>query len=188
MFVGTTKLLRDRAMIKTSPKTNQTWLDSLQGPERDEALTELRALLTRGLTYAMRDRTSVTEADVEDFVQDALLKILDNLETFRGESRFTTWANKIAIHVALSELRRRRWKDVSLQDLMPQDAETDFVPAIAADPGPLPERRGHAMDVDGTRDAPNRRATSRPPTTSDASRDDARYEPAGSRYADGDES
>ena len=128
-------------MVKTPQKTNQEWLDSLQGPERDEALTELRAVLTRGLTYAMRDRTSVTEADVEDFVQDALLKVLDNLNTFRGESRFTTWANKIAVHVALSELRRRRWKDVSLQDLTSQDAQEDFVPAVAADPGPLPERK-----------------------------------------------
>lgn len=127
-------------MVATPPKTNQAWLDDLRGPERDAALEALRTLLVRSLTYAMRDRASVTEADIEDFVQDALLKILDNLDTFRGESRFTTWANKIAVHVALSELRRRRWKDVSLQDLTSQDAQEDFVPIVAADPGPQPEQ------------------------------------------------
>lgn len=126
-------------MVPPSKKTNQAWIDDLHGPERDAALEALRALLVRGLTYAMRDRASLTEADVEDFVQETLLKILDNLATFRGESRFTTWANKIAIHVAMSELRRRRWKDVSLQDLTAQDAQEDFTPTIAVDAGPLPE-------------------------------------------------
>lgn len=45
------------------------------------------------------------------------MKILDSVDTFRGESRFTTWAQKIAVRIALTELRRRRWRDVSLQDL-----------------------------------------------------------------------
>ena len=38
----------------------------------------------------------MTRADIEGFVQNALLKVLDNLTSFRGESRFTTWAQKIA--------------------------------------------------------------------------------------------
>ena len=134
-------------MIETTPLTNQQWLDKLRGTERDLAgrdlaLADLRAILVRGLTYALRDRASVTAADVEDFVQDALLKILDNLDSFRGESRFTTWANKIAVHVAISEVRRRRWKDVSLQDLLAQEPESgDFTPAITADGSPSPERQ-----------------------------------------------
>ncbi len=37
---------------------------------------------------------------VEDFVQEALLKILDNLASFRGDSKFTTWAQKIAVNFA----------------------------------------------------------------------------------------
>jgi RNA polymerase sigma-70 factor, ECF subfamily len=70
-----------------------------------------------------------------------LLKILDGLGSFRGESRFTTWAYKIAIHVAFTELRRRRWQNVSLQDLVTQYDEGDFTPAVLADSAPSPEQR-----------------------------------------------
>jgi RNA polymerase sigma-70 factor (ECF subfamily) len=122
-------------------RANEEWLDALRGPGREEALADLRALLVRGLRYALANRSSVTEADLEDFAQEALLKILDGLGSFRGESRFTTWAHKIAIHAALTELRRRRWKDVSLQDMTAQYDEGDFTPAVLTDPSVSPEQR-----------------------------------------------
>ncbi|MBN1261695.1 MAG: sigma-70 family RNA polymerase sigma factor [Anaerolineae bacterium] len=122
-----------------SQKTNEAWLSELRGPESAKALSDLHALLLRGMGYALR-RYDVTEQDVEDFVQEAQLKILDNLDRFRGESRFTTWAHKIGIRVALTELRRRRWRDVSLQDLeSPFEDEGDFTPAILTHPAPSPE-------------------------------------------------
>ena len=43
-----------------------------------------------------------------------------------------TWATAIAIRVAMSELRRRRWKDVSLDVAI---ADADFVPEYAVDEG-----------------------------------------------------
>ncbi len=121
-------------------RTNQQWLAELRGPERQSALADLRALLLRGLRYALMDRYGVSEAHLEDFVQEALLKILDGLDTFRGESHFITWANKIAVRVAFSELRRKRWEDVSLQDLLAPYGE-DFTPAFLTDPDPSPEKR-----------------------------------------------
>ena len=122
-------------------RTNQEWLAALRGPGRDEALADLRAFLMRGLRYALANQSNVTEADLEDFAQEALLKILAGLDSFRGESRFTTWAQKIAVRVALTELRRHRWRDVSL-DEMTGFADADpstgsghrFVPDTLADP------------------------------------------------------
>ena len=87
-------------------RTNEEWLVDLRGPDQDLALADLRALLKRGLTFALASRPNVDEATIEDFCQDALLKILDNLDTFRGESQFTTWAQKIAVYTAFTELRR----------------------------------------------------------------------------------
>jgi RNA polymerase sigma-70 factor (ECF subfamily) len=110
------------------------------GPERAEALADLRGQLVRGLGYAMVDRPDVTSADIEGFVQDALLKILDNLGSFRGESRFTTWAQKIAVHEAFTELRRKRWGNVSLDDLI-ERYEGDYTPAVLTDPEPSPEQQ-----------------------------------------------
>lgn len=122
-------------------RTNQEWLTELRGPGRDKALADLRALLVKGLRYAMADRPGVTEADLEDFAQEALLKILAGLDTFRGEARFTTWAHKIAVRVAFTELRRRRWKDVSLEDLVARYGEGDMTPAVLADEAPSPEQQ-----------------------------------------------
>jgi RNA polymerase sigma-70 factor (ECF subfamily) len=119
-------------------RTNDEWLTTLQGAEQGEAVSDLRTFLVRGLHRALPD---VPQQNLEDFAQDALVKILDGLDSFRGDSRFTTWALKIAIHVAYTELRRRRWQDVSLQDLTARYDESDFVPAVLADSTPSPEQR-----------------------------------------------
>lgn len=121
-------------------RTNQEWLAALQGPDRDEALADLRTLLVRGLTYALASWPNVDEATVEDFAQDALLKTLKGLDSFRGESRFTTWAQKIAVNVAFTELRRRRWRDISLDDLGASQ-DSDFIPDTLVDPSAGPERQ-----------------------------------------------
>ena len=124
-------------------RTNEEWLTELRspGPEREEALADLRALLVRGLRYGLADHSSVTDVDIEDFAQEALLKITASLDTFRGESRFTTWAQKIAIRVAFTELRRARWKDTSLQGIIEQYDEGDFTPAILTDTSASPEQQ-----------------------------------------------
>jgi RNA polymerase sigma-70 factor (ECF subfamily) len=121
-------------------RTNEEWLAALRGPGRDQALADLRALLVRGLGYALAGRPGLDDSTLEDFAQDALLKILDGLDSFRGESRFTTWAQKIAVRVALTELRRHRWRDVSL-DEMTGSPDVDFIPDTLADPSAGPEQQ-----------------------------------------------
>ena len=121
-------------------RSNQEWLADLTGPQRGAALVDLRALLQRGLRYALASRPNVDDAALEDFVQEALLKILDNLDSFRGESKFTTWAQKIAVNVAFTELRRLRWRDVSL-DEMTDSKGLDFVPDMLVDRSAPPDQQ-----------------------------------------------
>src|SRR5215217_1333027 len=110
-------------------RTNEQWLMELRGPNPDEALADLYNLLVRGLRAALGGYGGGVEANVGDFAQEALIKITGNLDSFRGESRFTTWAQKIAMNVALTDLKRRRWRDVSLQDLLAQREAADRGPA-----------------------------------------------------------
>jgi RNA polymerase sigma-70 factor (ECF subfamily) len=110
-------------------RTNEQWLAELRGPNPDEALADLYDLLVRGLRVGLGNYGGGVDANAEDFAQEALIKITGNLDSFRGESRFTTWAQKIAINVALTELKRRRWRDVSLQDLFAQREAADRGPA-----------------------------------------------------------
>ena len=98
-------------------RTNEEWVADLRSAAPDAALVELRAILLRGLSGAIGTQGDVAVADLEDFAQDAILKIIDALDSFRGESRFTTWAQKIAVRTALTELRRKRWRDQSLDKL-----------------------------------------------------------------------
>ena len=73
-------------------------------------------MLLRGLGRALAGRGG-GEAFAEDVAQEALLRILDSLDSFAGRSRFTTWAMTIAIRIGISELRRKRFQDVSLQQI-----------------------------------------------------------------------
>lgn len=131
-----------------SRRTNEEWLEQLDDPVDEEALEDLRAILLRGLRASLSNRIDTDlEAITEDFVQDALLKILKSLHTFRGESRFTTWAQKIAIHVAYTELRRRRWRDISLREIVETPEGDEYTTAILTDPSSTPEREASQNDM-----------------------------------------
>jgi len=122
-------------------RTNEEWLNDLRGENHNAAIEDLRRVLKKGLIYALSGRIKTDlEHQVDDFVQDAILRILDKLDTFRGESKFTTWAQKVAVRVAFTEMRRKRWKDISIDDLMPEDSG-DFTPLVLSDPSPDPEKR-----------------------------------------------
>jgi RNA polymerase sigma factor (sigma-70 family) len=135
-------------MTPVSVRTNEEWVAALRAPgmPRTTALADLRAILLAGLGYALADRRELAPLDAdarsqlyEDFVQGALTRILDHLDTFRGESLFTTWAKKVSVRVALTELRRQRWREVSLEQLTQVD-EVEIQPAFLTDPVPNPEQ------------------------------------------------
>jgi RNA polymerase sigma-70 factor, ECF subfamily len=127
-------------------RSNEEWVSALRGSARDAALEELRAVLLRGLRSALSAHVDANLPDLEDFAQEALLKILAGLDSFRGESRFTTWAQKIAVRVALTELRRRRWRDISLEAMVAgpltgagAEVPGELAPPVLADPAADPE-------------------------------------------------
>ncbi|HNS39074.1 MAG: sigma-70 family RNA polymerase sigma factor [Anaerolineae bacterium] len=131
-------------MSATRTRTNEEWLADLrqEGPARGAALDDLGRILANGLRRGLVSQVDTTapefDALVDDFVQEALLKILDSLDTFAGRSLFTTWANKIALNIGLTELRRKRWRDMSL-DQLTQTEDGEYTPSFIADPSPRPE-------------------------------------------------
>jgi RNA polymerase sigma-70 factor (ECF subfamily) len=121
-------------------RTNEMWLAELQDghPRQAQALAELRHFLQRGVLAYLRSRSDLNylaEPELqqmsEDFVQEALLKIQANLASFQGRSKFTTWAAKIAANLAISELRRVRWRDLSLDAITEAGASLQEI--LAAD-------------------------------------------------------
>lgn len=136
-------------------RSTADWLEALSGTPRDEALADLRVVLLRGLNRALAKRREVRPEDIQDFAQDALVRIVDRLGSFRGDSQFETWATAIAIRIALSALRRRRWKDVSLEEV------TQPLEAHAASPPEASVFRAEVMPVliRAIEDLPDRQRT-----------------------------
>jgi RNA polymerase sigma-70 factor, ECF subfamily len=121
--------------------TNDEWLSALRERDNSSALENLRTDLARGLRYALSEYTSGDALDglVDDIALEATLKITANLDTFRGECRFMTWAMKIAVRLAFSELRRKHWQEVSLDDLLTENEDRPLTPFQPSDPTPDPE-------------------------------------------------
>jgi RNA polymerase sigma-70 factor (ECF subfamily) len=96
------------------------WLEALSGAgaARDEALERLHALLLRASHVEIARRQGAAGGDgardCDDLAMqaadDALMAIMSKLHTFRGDSRFTTWAYKFALLEAGMKIRRRTWQ------------------------------------------------------------------------------
>jgi RNA polymerase sigma-70 factor, ECF subfamily len=106
------------AVSSRHERSNDEWLRRLKegGPSGGQAQRELRDVLVKGLRRGLSGRPEASGL-VEDFAQESLLRILANIDQFRHESRFLTWALAIAMRVAFSALRRKQWREVPLDSL-----------------------------------------------------------------------
>ena len=129
---------------------SRVWLERLRstGAERDEAIGELHGLLLRAASFEVGRRRAglphLRGGDLEDLAQqsadDALMALVDKLDEFRGESRFTTWAYKFALYEAAAKVRRRAWqgREIPLTaDAWPLMADTRAGPHEDAETGEL---------------------------------------------------
>ena len=133
-------------------RDNKSWILELHTPgkNRDAALQDLHdtilRVLPRALTRWLSPSDPALDSLVEDVAQETLIRVLDKLETFEGRSQFTTWVYKIAVRIALSELRRERWKDVSL-DEMTETIGGGYEKRIGFDPDSGPESIAEKSDT-----------------------------------------
>jgi RNA polymerase sigma-70 factor (ECF subfamily) len=106
---------------RTGPDAeSREWLDALAatGQRREEATARLHAMLVRAARFELaRRRASLAAEQRVEFddlalqaADDALVAILAKLDTYRGDSRFTTWAYKFALLEVGVKVRRRAWR------------------------------------------------------------------------------
>lgn len=96
---------------------SQDWLRLLHATDgsRDEAIRRLHERLSRVARHEVRRRqTPITGVELDDIAaqaaSDATLAVLAKLVTFRGESRFTTWAYKFVILEVSNKVGRHYWR------------------------------------------------------------------------------
>jgi RNA polymerase sigma-70 factor (ECF subfamily) len=112
------RALADRPL--DAPDNSRAWLEALraEGVRRDNAIAELHELLLRGARFEIGRRRAalsfVRGEELDDLAMqaadDALVAVLAKLDSFRGASRFTTWAYKFVLLEAGVRLRRRAWQ------------------------------------------------------------------------------
>jgi RNA polymerase sigma-70 factor (ECF subfamily) len=87
-------------------RADDEWLPALRsaGRERDAATVDLYGLLHRAARSELRRRaarTGLVAGEVDDLARqaaaDATVAVLAKLDTFRAQSRFTTWAYAFAV-------------------------------------------------------------------------------------------
>ena len=106
--------------VAFADEDSDAWVAALSsaGAAREEACSRLHELLLKAARFEVnRRRASLPHLRGDDFddlavqsADDALVAILAKLDTFRGDSRFTTWAYKFALLEAEVKLRRRAWQ------------------------------------------------------------------------------
>ena len=53
-------------------------------------------------------------AEAEDLTQEAFLQVFRKIQTFRGESAFSTWLHRLAVNVVLMRLRKKKPTEVPI--------------------------------------------------------------------------
>jgi len=83
--------------------------------------------------------------DAAEVCQDVLVKVIQGLDKFRGDSGLATWMTRIAMNQSISHLRKRRVRRTISLDQPLQSAPDDQASALRqqlADPGePGPDQR-----------------------------------------------
>jgi len=134
-------------------RTNEQWVDDLQsdGVQRESALADLRQVVLGGLPYALNKWLPTNDPRfaslAEEVAQDTLLRVLDRMDTFEGRSQFTTWVHKIAVRIALTELRRKRWENISLDDLIDRDERPPLAGLMIDNQAATPENIVEGADM-----------------------------------------
>jgi RNA polymerase sigma-70 factor (ECF subfamily) len=141
MSAGAVAVMSDAVSVEEMPETRLSlasarapdaesagWLEALSGAgrEKEEAVEQLHALLLRASRFEIARRRNALgsgrASELDDLAvqsaDDALMAIMRKLHTYRGESRFTTWAFKFALLEAGVKVRRRAWhgREVPLEE------------------------------------------------------------------------
>jgi RNA polymerase sigma-70 factor, ECF subfamily len=122
------------------------WVEGLSsvGRRHEETVEALHALLLRAARFEVIRRGGGRSGELDDLAtqaaNDALMAIMRKLDTYRGDSRFTTWAYKFALLEAAVKVRKRAWhaREIPLEaDGWTQLADTRRSPDVDAESAEL---------------------------------------------------
>jgi RNA polymerase sigma-70 factor (ECF subfamily) len=93
--------------------------------------------------YALCLRMVGNVAEAQDLTQETFLMVMRKIDTFRGESAFSTWLHRIAVNLVLMCLRKKTSLESPLEETCEQDSDC---------PGSVQELSGIDLFLTGSLD------------------------------------
>jgi RNA polymerase sigma-70 factor, ECF subfamily len=76
--------------------------------------------------YALCLRMLGDPVEAEDLAQEAFLQLFRKIQTFRGESAFSSWLHRLTANVVLMSFRRKKPLTTSLEEVIKPDDEHEI--------------------------------------------------------------
>ena len=109
---------------RTSSPRSLTEADAIRLAQQGNAMAFERVYrLHCRRVYCLCLRMVNNRTDAEDLTQEAFLQVLRKVQTFRAESRFSTWLHRLTVNVVLMRLRVRSLVDYSVEQMSEQSEE-----------------------------------------------------------------
>jgi RNA polymerase sigma-70 factor (ECF subfamily) len=121
--------VRERMLLRRLRERDEQAFRELMAEHRDKVFN---------LTYRMLGN----RAEAEDVAQEVFISVFKTIDTFREESKFSTWLYRVAVNHCKNRIKylsRRHDRD---QDELDEASEADVAAAVAAPtPSPRPDRQ-----------------------------------------------
>jgi RNA polymerase sigma-70 factor, ECF subfamily len=92
----------------------------------DSAAFEKIYRLHAGRVYALCLRMLRDQVEAEDLAQEAFMQLFRKLNTFRGESAFSTWLHRLTVNLGLMRLRKKSPPTISIDATADQDDDGGY--------------------------------------------------------------
>ena len=109
----------------------------------DTALYELLMRRHNQRLYRVARAILRDDAEAEDVMQDAYVRAYQNLGSFEGRAKFSTWLTRIAVHEALARIQKRS----RYQSLDDSDAQHGDLMSAATSKDRSPEQKSYDMEL-----------------------------------------
>ena len=105
----------------------------LQCQQGDPVAFETLVSQHQRMIHSLTFRMTGSAADAEDLAQETFIRAFDQLDTFRGSAKFSTWLYRIAVNICLnwrqSEARRFRLRTACADETITHNPNAENGPA-----------------------------------------------------------
>lgn len=80
----------------------------------------------KDMVYTLAIKIVRNHEDAEEVAQDSFVKAFQKLNTFKGESKFSTWLYTIVYRTAISKIRKKNIETTDINDFVMENHSEDF--------------------------------------------------------------